>query len=119
MFTSACGFFRQRLKQGQQERYDFCMLNYEINERTVRVAAPHSMELSEHVASNSVLLQIQNVLAGARYAAGHLKKQLASMPSPSTKEYARLHKAYTLQVTVEPVQCSAVWNPVRSPRSAS
>ena len=27
----------QRLKAGQQERYDFCMRNYEINERTVSI----------------------------------------------------------------------------------
>jgi len=64
-----------RLQQGKQERYDFCMKSYEISDKTVN-----------------------SMLSAARYAAGHMKKQLTAMPSASTKDYARLHKAYTLEV---------------------
>ena len=59
------------------------------------------------------MFQLNSVLSAARYAAGHMKKQLSSMPSAATVEYARLHKAYTLEVSLANLQLhgSEFWKP--------
>jgi len=57
------------------ERYDFAVKSYRINEKSIR-----------------------DVLSGAQRAAGHLKKSLTSQPTTSTRAYAALHRAYSQQV---------------------